>query len=419
VASQIPPIILTHVHIGNEMNNQINTIKKEKSKNGKIQILIKNDSILLRKVLNYAYDPYKVYHIAKASLKKLGKVVPSGISSFGPFFECLDEQGKLTGCTGERLTELAAILEDMSIDTFNVAMMILGKDLRAGISAKSINKAFPGLIPEFSVQLCKLMDLDNLSGEYLCSYKLDGLRCLAIPVNGSYSLFSRNGKMLDFPELSTYLTEKYAESDLIFDGEVFGESWEDSMSIMRKDKIDTNKLKYHVFDTIRGCEWREEVSVSEYEIAEVRYKTTLDILAGSDSVVRIVKQIKCDGEGITEVYTKALDRGHEGLVLKLPKSTYDKKRGWAKFKPSDNIDLPIVDIIEGEGRFIDMLGAFVVDNAGVDVNVGSGLSDEQRTEYWNSREELIGTVIEVKYDSMTPGGSLRFPRFIGLRPDKN
>jgi DNA ligase-1 len=66
------------------------------------------------------------------------------------------------------------------------------------------------------------------------------------------------------------------------------------------------------------------------------------------------------------------------------------------------------------------LRAFVVDYKGNELNVGSGMSDEQRTEFWNKRDELAGRVIEVKYkeesnDKTTGNVSLQFPIFVSLR----
>jgi ATP-dependent DNA ligase len=52
------------------------------------------------------------------------------------------------------------------------------------------------------------------------------------------------------------------------------------------------------------------------------------------------------------------------------------------------------------------------------VNVGSGFSDEQRSEIWSSKD-VIGKVAEIRADAITQNQdgtySLRFPRFITWR----
>ena len=71
-----------------------------------------------------------------------------------------------------------------------------------------------------------------------------------------------------------------------------------------------------------------------------------------------------------------------------------------------------------------MLGAFVLDYKGNEVKVGSGFSDKQRKSYWKKREEITGSLCEVKYkeistDKRTKAESLQFPVFVSLRTDKN
>ena len=66
------------------------------------------------------------------------------------------------------------------------------------------------------------------------------------------------------------------------------------------------------------------------------------------------------------------------------------------------------------------MGAFVVDYKGNELSVGSGMTDEQREQFWASRVNLTGRIIEVKYkevskDKKTGRESLQFPIFVGLR----
>ena len=88
-----------------------------------------------------------------------------------------------------------------------------------------------------------------------------------------------------------------------------------------------------------------------------------------------------------------------------------------KIKPTKTKEFEIIDVLEGSGKYKGKIGAFVIHNGDVKVRVGSGLSDEERG-IFDSADNLIGRIIEVKYDVETPDGSLRFPRFVGFRPDK-
>ena len=63
----------------------------------------------------------------------------------------------------------------------------------------------------------------------------------------------------------------------------------------------------------------------------------------------------------------------------------------------------------------------VDDGKTIAVNVGSGFTDEQRTEFWSDKELLVGQVVEVRADAATRSQdseavwSLRFPRFLRFR----
>jgi ATP-dependent DNA ligase len=72
----------------------------------------------------------------------------------------------------------------------------------------------------------------------------------------------------------------------------------------------------------------------------------------------------------------------------------------------------------GTGKNANRLGNFIVDVDGVKVNVGEGITDKQRDEFWQNKNKLIGKIIEVKFQEKTPDGSLRFPRFVRHRMDK-
>jgi DNA ligase-1 len=92
-------------------------------------------------------------------------------------------------------------------------------------------------------------------------------------------------------------------------------------------------------------------------------------------------------------------------------------------KPFIEVSLTINTVEEGTGRNQGKLGALVCsgndDGRMIDVNVGSGFTDEQRAEFWEDREVLVNQVVEVRADAVTQNQdgsySLRFPRFLRFR----
>ena len=118
-------------------------------------------------------------------------------------------------------------------------------------------------------------------------------------------------------------------------------------------------------------------------------------------------------------------QGFEGIMIKSMDAPYECKRSdfWMKWKPTITVDLNIVGFEEGTGRNAGRLGAIICEGVDNDrtirVNVGSGLSDSNRDEYWAARNELLDRVVEVEADAVTQNQdgsySLRFPRFLRFR----
>lgn len=87
---------------------------------------------------------------------------------------------------------------------------------------------------------------------------------------------------------------------------------------------------------------------------------------------------------------------------------------WFKWKPAKTIDLVVVDVKDGNGKYLGMVGSYVcaLADGRVVANV-SGMDDEQRYDF-----DVVGRVCEVEYQYVGAGGRLRHPRFVRWRPDK-
>jgi DNA ligase-1 len=131
---------------------------------------------------------------------------------------------------------------------------------------------------------------------------------------------------------------------------------------------------------------------------------------------------------MTDYATECINDGYEGIMIKDIFGVYECKRSttWMKWKPVITVDLTVVGVEEGTGKNVGKLGAFICE--GIDqgkeihVNVGSGLTDKNREEFWKERDELVGQVVEIMADAVTKNQditndvySLRFPRFERFR----
>jgi DNA ligase-1 len=126
-----------------------------------------------------------------------------------------------------------------------------------------------------------------------------------------------------------------------------------------------------------------------------------------------------------ELNKRAVDGGYEGVMIKDVDAPYECKRShsWLKAKPFIEVTLEVVAVEEGTGKNEGRLGAFVCrgtdDGKDIRVNVGSGFTDDQRTSFWTSRDDVVGNLVEVRADAVTQNQdgsySLRFPRFKTFR----
>jgi len=157
-------------------------------------------------------------------------------------------------------------------------------------------------------------------------------------------------------------------------------------------------------------------------------------LSQSDNLIHLTQTIKFAPVIILESPTESqisslmqdyLSMGYEGCMVKFCDSPYvdGRKEHWLKVKPQNEIEAVIIDVIEGDGKHQDMLGALLVvseiNGQRVVYKVGSGFTDEERQELWENKENLIAKVIDVQYQELTKENIPRFPVFVRLRTDKS
>lgn len=142
--------------------------------------------------------------------------------------------------------------------------------------------------------------------------------------------------------------------------------------------------------------------------------------------VEILYHGNYDKKIVQQELDKQIALEHEGVMVNLANATYEGKRtkNILKVKAMQSADLRIIGFEEGTGKNKGTLGAVIVDYKGNQVKVGSGFSLDDRDYFWNNREELMGTIIEVQYfeesqNQKNDSISLRFPVFLRRREDKD
>lgn len=333
---------------------------------------------------------------------------------------------------------------------------VLRKDLRAGISDKTLNKVLGKTkykVPTFSCQLAtSCEDRPEMRGKKRIEPKLDGVRVLMVAeriwlnkhLTWIVTAYSRNGKVFD--NFSHIEHEIIANAEFIantvplrmhgfvLDGEVVGESFQSLMrQARRKEDADASDTVFHVFDIIPIDAFREgHWNMQLHRRLELLNR--MGAVINNMHHVQLLDHITVDldtAEGRDQYHRYAQDMvsaGYEGVMIKDLEAPYICKRStfWLKYKPTLTVDLTVVDVEQGTGRNENRLGALIC--SGVDhgrnitVNVGSGFSDEERDSFWTLQSEIIGRTVEILCDSITRNQdgdySLRFPRFLRWRDDK-
>lgn len=350
---------------------------------------------------------------------------------------------KLTGNAARKAIELC-LSASTQVQWNDWYRRILIKDLRCGITEKTINDVLKRsgredlAIPVFTCQLAHdgMDHPKKMVGEKLIEVKLDGVRVLTVIYpNGRVDQYSRNGKeLINFEHIKEQIAKTVTgiTEPMVLDGEVMSSSFQDLMKqVHRKSEVKADDAVLWLFDLIPLSAFRAGIwPVPQTERSEKiqAWKNLWEEETPNIQVLEheIVDLSNNEGQNrFREINRNAINDGFEGIMLKDPSAPYELKRShaWLKIKPTITVDLEVVGIEEGTGKNSGRLGALVcegVDNGRrIQVNVGSGFTDEQRDEFWGDQNLVLGNLVEVLADAVTMNQdgsySLRFPRFVRFR----
>lgn len=242
--------------------------------------------------------------------------------------------------------------------------------------------------------------------------KLDGIR--GICDLGNHKAWSRNDKPLDPGWRIWEALEdlRALVGNCWIDGEFYSGDWGNTVSDLKGEFGDKNRLKYHIFD----CLTPEEVMGGRTATLGHRQGRIPEFQSGPLVKVKGI-QVKTELE-IDAAYQHYLVQGFEGAILKYLNSQYAFKRSWdwMKIKPLMHHTFVITGAVIGTGKHEGRLGALEVAGANVNSSVGTGFTDDEREWLWSKYQagELLGKKAKVSFQDITPDRALRFPRFIEL-----
>lgn len=272
----------------------------------------------------------------------------------------------------------------------------------------------------------------------MASPKLDGIRALVIDGR----LLSRNFK----PIPNRYVYRRYSLAELNgLDGElIFGKPtspscYRDTMSAVMSDEGEPDVF-FHVFDdfSVKADFWKR--------YADLKSRVTKLKYAHLGTGLMVVPQVSLECAKDLETFEfAALNQGYEGVMLRDPLGPYKQgrataKEGWlSKVKRFAQEEARVIGCVplqenhntaekdelgrtkrssaKGGKVAVAKLGALVVRDlkTGVEFNIGTGFTDEDRIALWKDPAALVTRVVRYKFFALGSKEAPRFPVFAGFR----
>lgn len=427
----------------------LDRIASTKSMNDKISCIAAhayND--LFRQVVYYALNPYLTFKMSGNLIEGKGYGESEGFHI--SLFKDLNKFNTVSALSNEDKENFARTYEFGGVDAVNIINRILNKDLECGAGVRTFRKAsvrfedLPVHHPMKGESDWRGFYKRAASRDNICwSVKLDGTRVWGMVNLETFDCKYLSFNGLDIPNFHCFdasivhharklagssIFKKHCINPVIFDGEVInihGDFSRHMSEFRRLHDMDASGFRFKVFDLVMdGVRFADRLHyLRDYAGMDgyFTYESNLDEWAqykgnGEDQPIQYLPHYSLTDHPEFLAKEAIRDYGLEGIMLKTWDHEYQHKRSWdwCKVKIMHTEDLEVVGKVEGRKKYKGMLGALVVNRQGVETEVGSGYTDEERKYFWRKPPKCI----EVKYQAVLPSGSLRFPVFVRVRDDK-
>mgnify|MGYP001184931053 CR=1 FL=1 len=438
----------------------IELISKTAGYNDKQYILKKSENVKgLKEILKFIYNPYHKTGISSAKFQRVLEIAKTLTSEKLVDYEAMLKYFK-THQTGTETDLVMAAHFINSTKTLypelpyalEVARAIITQDFQIGVTSTTLNTVYgKTFIPKIDCMLGKKFgDVGPTKTKWPCivTEKLDGIRRILIKENGVSRFYSRSGHE-DTGLIEILEEAKYLPDNRVYDGELLAAGdFKDCIALRQatnsigNSKGNKTGLIYNIFDMMSSDDYWEGSSTENALTRKILLGATfmddsISILHedwakliasyGIHQNLNFIKPVPILGivksiDEASHIVEPIWARGGEGIMLNSTVGKYEKKRSneLLKLKKTQEFILKVIDVMEGTGKFEDMMGALVVDYNGERLGVGSGFTEAQRQQIWNNQEQFIGRRIEIdsfgESTNMMGTKSLNCPifkRFVG------
>lgn len=383
----------------------------------------------LKEILEFIYNPYIHTGISKA---KLAKAMKMPVDMYDVDFWQIMKYFKTRSTGTDADLAMAARFINCTKAKYPeaewLARAIVTKDMKIGVTATTLNNVYgKTFIPKIGCMLGTLygdVNPERVSWPCIVTEKLDGIRRILVKENGRCRCFSRSGHE-DTGLVEIMEEAKYLPDNTVYDGELLAAGiFKDSIAQRQATNSIANSkgaktgLTYNVFDMVPLDEFRRGKSdhsafVRKIMLGAILMDESIQLLEpkqwaalieafGIHEELNVIKPVPILGyahnmQDVEPIVDTIWSRGGEGVMLNTHDGRYEIKRSkeLLKIKHTEEYVLPVVDMLEGTGKFEGMLGALIVEYKGNRLGVGSGFSDDQRRDIWNNPDAYLGRSIEI------------------------
>jgi DNA ligase-1 len=353
----------------NEIYVAIERIASTASKNEK-ELLVKQFSAFpsFVRVLEYAYNPFKTYGIVPESPRDKWAQRGDEAEFDDKTWKILDAliARSLTGAAARSAIETE--FKRLTEDSAELLYRIVKKDLRAGFSESTCNKAVKGLIPDFPYMRCSLTkDVDLATWPWedgvFSQEKADGMFAnVDHEYGGLVRITSRQGSEFPIEKFETLANEvrarlaegcqNHGEIVVLRDGVVCERQTGNGIlnSVLSGgDFAENEKPMYFVWDQIPltavVTKGRHKVAYRQRITGVIKQ---LKAAPGSSIALIPTKIVRSLSDALTH-YRELLASGKEGTVIKHPEAIWrdGTSKEQVKLKLEVDVDLKIVGIVPG------------------------------------------------------------------------
>ena len=390
-------------------------------------ILKKNENVPgLKEILRFIYNPYSKTGI---SAKKLSKYIGAKMPDKNvTYTEAIDYFTIHQTGTDADVIYATTFIANQPKEVRWLAKALVTQELKIGVTATTLNKVYgKTFIPRVGCMLGTLFSqVGEAKAKWPCivTEKLDGIRRILIKENGNIRCFSRSGHedtdLVEIVEEAKFLPDNY-----MYDGELIAigkfknciEQRQATNSIANSKGYKAG-LIFNVFDMVSLDEFYAGTSKWDARSRKIQLGATFGDYSIKFLTDEYVKAIACYSinkelehikpvpilglvnsvKEVEPIVAPIWKAGFEGVMLNTVGGKYEIKRSkeLLKIKHTEELVLPIVDMLEGTGKFEGMMGSLIVDYKGREVGVGSGFTDAQRKMFWDNYSSYIGVPIEVE-----------------------